>query len=301
VVDDASSPSAVFPNDPSQPLTVRATFDGIPVEKSIRLDRGSLERKRLQYKNASGPILSGSRSNPGTSKMQRTQDQQIAFMGDFKYMRGDGVEVGADHIRIKLWDEDALSDELMWSGETDANGHFEGAISWDDCDISGCDAPDMYVEVITTSNACDVQDDSILEETYSWVSPVLPNFNGTFVDFGGLTPGVDVFDNAAVHIFSSVTRSAIASRPDRARKERTDGGRASTQDGGDVQQHTTRSSKRFHIRPRDKMDGTRDHSRTHAGVGPQGATVHKQLWEALSRYGLRDRRHMRTRRILGHC
>ncbi|HET9327475.1 MAG TPA: FlgD immunoglobulin-like domain containing protein [Candidatus Eisenbacteria bacterium] len=195
------------PADATQPLTVRATFDGVQIEKSLRLDAASLEKRRLVYQNASGPKLSGLRDKTAPGKLQRTQDQQIAFMGDFRYTRGDGVEVGADHIRIKVWDEDAVSDELIWSGETDANGHFEGAVSWDDCDALGCDDPDMYVEVIATSDACDVQDSSILEETYSWVSPLLPNFTGTFVNFGVLTPGAGTDENAAVHIFNSVTRA----------------------------------------------------------------------------------------------
>src|SRR5262245_12704065 len=65
----------------------------------------------------------------------------------------------------------------------------------------------MCVEVIATSDACDVQDDSILEETYSWESPIAPNVTGTFVNYGTLTPGIDVFENAAAHIFTSVTRA----------------------------------------------------------------------------------------------
>lgn len=194
------------PTDPTQPLTVRATFDGVAIERSAKLDAASLQKRRLVYQRASGPILSGSRARLGTS---RTEDQQIAFMGDFRYTRGDGVVVGADHIKVKVWDDDSPDpfDEVIWSGETDANGHFEGAVSWDDCDITGCDDPDVYVEVIATGNACDLQDDTLLEATYSWESAVIDDFTGTFIDFGVMTPGVNTDEHAAVHIFNSVTRA----------------------------------------------------------------------------------------------
>jgi hypothetical protein len=188
------------PSDPSQPLTVRATFDGVTVQRSVKLDAASLQKRRLKYQSASGPILSGSRKL-GTS---RTEDQQIAFQGDFKYTREDGVVLGADHIKIKIWDDDGPIDEVIWSGETDANGHFQGAVSWDDCDISGCDDPDVYVEVIASTDACDLQADSILEETYAWESPIIDNFTGTFIDFGTMTPGSQ---NDVVHVFNTVTRA----------------------------------------------------------------------------------------------
>jgi hypothetical protein len=192
------------PSDATQPLTVRATFDGVTVEKSLALDAASLQKRRLHYQNASGPLLSGSRPKVGTTKLQRTQDQQIAFQGDFKYTREDGVVLGADHIKIRIWDDDGPIDEVIWSGETDANGHFQGAVSWDDCDISGCDDPDVYVEVIASTDACDLQADSILEETYTWESPVIDNFTGTFIDFGTMTPGPQ---NDVVHVFNTVTRA----------------------------------------------------------------------------------------------
>lgn len=195
------------PRDPAQPLTVRAIFNGVPVERSARFDAHSLEKRKLHYQNGQGPKLSGARPNLAPGSAQRTQNQDISFMGDFKYTRSDGVVRGADHIQIKVWDQDAVFDELMWSGTTDTQGHFEGAVSWDDCDISGCDDPDIYVEVIATGDACDLQDDSLLEETYSWESSVTDNFTGTFIDFGTLTPGTETPDNAACHIFTSVTRA----------------------------------------------------------------------------------------------
>jgi alpha-tubulin suppressor-like RCC1 family protein len=195
------------PSDPTQPLTVRAVFNGVPVERSGRFDAHSLEKRKLQYQNGQGPKLSGARPKLAPGSTERAQNQDIAFMGDFKYTRTDGTVRGADHIQIKVWDEDAVFDELMWSGTTDTQGHFEGAVSWDDCDISGCDDPDIYVEVIATGDACDLQEDSLLEETYSWESAVTNNFTGTFIDFGTLTPGTQTPDNAACHVFTSVTRA----------------------------------------------------------------------------------------------
>jgi hypothetical protein len=193
------------PSDPSQPFTVRATFDGVPVERSARLDAASLQKSHLQYQSSSGPTLSGFRAKASPTKAEGTQAQQLSFMGDFKFTRDDGVVLGADHIRIKVWDDDPIVDELMWSGETDANGHFEGAVSWDDCDITGCDDPDIYVEVVASTDACDLQEDSLLEETYTWESPVINDFTGTFIDFGTMWPGTSL--DGVVQVFNTITRA----------------------------------------------------------------------------------------------
>ncbi|HET9253055.1 MAG TPA: hypothetical protein VFP58_13160 [Candidatus Eisenbacteria bacterium] len=45
-----------IPQDPTQPLTVRGTYNGSRVERSIRLDAASLERKRpARYSDRGGP------------------------------------------------------------------------------------------------------------------------------------------------------------------------------------------------------------------------------------------------------
>ncbi|HEU4334011.1 MAG TPA: FlgD immunoglobulin-like domain containing protein [Candidatus Eisenbacteria bacterium] len=197
------------PQDPAQPLTIRAAFDGVPFEKSIRLDAASLDKKRrVRFVDRTGPTLSGRRPQAAPGTGSRAADQVLNFSGHFRYNRGDGITVGADNIIVKLWDDDSPDpfDEVIWSGMTDQNGHFEGSVVWDDCDLTGCDDPDVYLEIITTGQVADVQQDDLLETTWSWETAVIDDFTGNNIDFGVMTPGENVDEHAAVHIFNSMVR-----------------------------------------------------------------------------------------------
>jgi alpha-tubulin suppressor-like RCC1 family protein len=188
----------------AEPLTVRCLWQGRLIEKSIRLDAASLDRKgRRVVFDGQGPRLSS--ATPRLSD-QGVSAQQIHFSGRFRYTRGDGIPMGADHIVIKIWDDDPISDELIWSGQTDLNGYFDVVVDWDDCDISGCDDPDVYVEVVASGAEADVEEDDLLQTTYSWETPITGDFTGNAIDFGTFHPD-DSVEDGAVHLYSSVVKA----------------------------------------------------------------------------------------------
>ncbi len=114
--------------------------------------------------------------------------------------------VGVDHIRIRFIDDDDISSETIWTGETDHNGFFDtGVVMWDDCDAVGCDTPDLVLEFEADTNVVDVTDNSVLEETYTWQTEEITNFGGSFHDFGVLT-AADSSLMPALHIFNSIVR-----------------------------------------------------------------------------------------------
>jgi hypothetical protein len=200
------------PSRETEPLVVTATFDGHEIRKTLRLDEASLARagsRRLSFKDGP-PRLENAQPRPEGAEPRRAQTTAFHFTGRLTYMRGGGVtpvELGADNIVVKIWDEDAVFDELIWEGGTDVNGNFDVHVNWDDCDISGCDDPDIYLEFITRSQVVDVQDDDLLETTYSWESPVMNNFTGNTIAFGTMMPD-DPADYGACHVYTTVMRAA---------------------------------------------------------------------------------------------
>lgn len=197
------------PIDPSEPLIVTAKFDGQEIRGTMRLDAVSLAgvtgHRRLLF--ASGPPRVGSPPRDRSAAPNRAQTTAFHFTGRITYVRGGGpaLELGADHITVKIWDEDPVSDELIWQGETDLNGNFEAFVDWDDCDVSGCDDPDIYVEVITLNPTCIVKTADIFEVPYSWESAVMDNFTGNTIDFGTMKPETDQY--GAFHVYTSIIRA----------------------------------------------------------------------------------------------
>ena len=195
------------PSRATEPLVVSATFDGQQIRETVRFDEASLAPRKIRFTDGP-PQVSGvtGRRSEG-AEPRRAQTTAFHFTGRYSYMRSDGVHVGADHIVVKIWDEDAVIDELIWEGETDQNGYFDVHVNWDDCDVSGCDDPDIYLEFITANGVVDVQTDDITETTYSWETPVMDNFTGNTIEFGSMTPD-DAFGFGAVGVYTGVIRAA---------------------------------------------------------------------------------------------
>ena len=201
------------PSHEQEPLIFIATFDGQEIRRTLRVDDASparaAARRPVVFKDGA-PRLEGSGTpRQGGAEPNRALTTAFHFTGRFSYMRGNGVpiDVGADHIVVKIWDEDAVFDELIWEGETDQNGYFDVHVNWDDCDISGCDDPDIYLEFITANGIVDVQTDDITETTYSFVSPVQNNFTGNTIAFGSMTPP-DELGYGACSVYTGVIRAA---------------------------------------------------------------------------------------------
>lgn len=194
------------PADPKAPLVVRARFGGREVQQTFRLDPEWNATARVP-----GPLAFASgKPRVGEGSTLRPQGTSIRFRGRVTYRRSDNLEIGADSITVRIMDDDSPDpfDEEIWSGHTDTNGYFDVTVEWDDCDVLGCDNPDIYVLLETVNAVIDVQKPDILQTTYAWSSEnqVIDDYTGTDLDFGVMQPG-DPSEFGAVHVFNSMRRA----------------------------------------------------------------------------------------------
>jgi hypothetical protein len=122
--------------------------------------------------------------------------------------------VGGARMRVEIWDEDAIVDEMMWETETDAQGFFDTTFLWDDCDITGCDDPDLYIVVRAINDEQDIQRDSFLQTTWAWSSSdaVIEDITATDIQLGTLQPA-DPEEMGAVHLHTVLALSRDTLQP----------------------------------------------------------------------------------------
>ncbi len=109
------------------------------------------------------------------------------------------ITLGADHVRVRVYDQETGFDDLLYEGRTDANGYYDWNVSCSEAE------PDLYVEVATINGAVNVQDGT-WNSVWSFESSVRVDFTGNDVNFHTLKPADD-YTNLAVHIFNSATRA----------------------------------------------------------------------------------------------
>lgn len=226
--------------DAGKRLVVRVNFDGHMRTKQFdlspeRIARAGRDRPAVRVEvadsiPAESAIPTGDGSGPGT---RGCEDQLLRFHGRIAYERteipgidnsmppdGDFTDpgdtpprpaaiIGADGILFEVMDDD-LVDEAIFSGYTNENGTFDVTVCWDDCDVSGCDDPDIYLRFECDTGVVNVQDGyDILEPDYSWStedSQYFPDFTGHDIDFGTVMsddPGL----YPAIHIHNTITRA----------------------------------------------------------------------------------------------
>ncbi len=216
-------PFRATPANADDPVELTLTFDGQRVSRAYRIgpkafaERGKDRRAAQDGQAAVAPLP---RQNP-TEIAPTGGAVSLRFVGRIVYDRpvavdangmgtGGTTEEGVDGIWVEVMDEDSIDSETIWSGSTDPNGYFDtGAISWDDCDISGCDEPDIYVRFECDTGVINVQDaEDIFEPDYSWsnIDNVVDDFTGSFHNFGTLKPA-DSAQMPALHIHTSITRA----------------------------------------------------------------------------------------------
>jgi hypothetical protein len=248
------------PSRETEPLTVIATFDGREIRETLRLDAASLARAGGVAFKDGPPRIENTRPRQQGAEPRRAQTTAFHFTGRFSYMRGGGVpiEVGADNIVVRIWDEDDIVDELIWEGSTDVNGDFDVNVNWDDCDISGCDDPDIYIEFKTGSAVVDVQTDDVFETTYSWETPVMNDFTGNTIAFGTMMPD-DPAEYGAVSVYNGVMRAARFVQPHGMTPPLVD-----CQWPDDDGSFYSRDFEEMHIKPGDEWnEGTQTHEFGH--------------------------------------
>src|SRR5690349_17426897 len=190
------------PADPAAPLQVRRRVDGVPFLQEFRLDAARLAQigRPGAVRALQAPVLSGMPKTPRTEGGGRN----IRFHGRFMYVRQDGRSTGADNIVVRVMDDDSpFADEEIGRFLTDPDGFFDQTIFWDDCDITGCDEPDVYLVYEAANLVADVRHPDS-DDLYTWRTPITPDFTGTDIDFGVQFPGTD---DAAVHMYTDVIRA----------------------------------------------------------------------------------------------
>ncbi len=221
-------PFHATPGDADELIELSLKFDGRLVNRAYRIGpKAFAERGRARRTVQAVP---GVAAAPPAALVPGTQDALnitpqggaigLRFVGRFAYDRPTGLDSnnmptgtsveGVDGIWVRVMDEDTVDSETIWSGYTDVNGYFDtGNISWDDCDISGCDEPDIYVIFECDTMVVNVQDGTdILEHDYTWdnIDNVVDDFTGNFYDFGTIKPS-NASEMPACHIHNSITRA----------------------------------------------------------------------------------------------
>ena len=205
------------PGVAQQSVRVRLVFDGRPVTKSFDLSPERFARLgkpgRVVSVDAQGRAVPF-QPQGGGERVTTVAGQSLHLFGRIAYQRPTSpsdptlITVGAGSLWFEIMDEDDIFDETIFSGYTDAYGYFDLNITWDDCDISGCDDPDIYIRWETDNDVVNVQRDDLLEEDYSWSTEDDPwdDFEGSEINFGTLMPG-DPAQFPAMHIHNSIMRA----------------------------------------------------------------------------------------------
>ncbi|MHC5112332.1 MAG: hypothetical protein ACYTHJ_20945 [Planctomycetota bacterium] len=214
-------PFSAIPEDADRPITLRCRFDGRIVKKSYVVGPAYFSKVGKGHEVVQlTPVKTGSTIlDPGDAGAVASGGEiLLQFRGRFVYKREDEVFVGADHILVQVMDDDGLAedklvDELIWEGYTDENGWFDsGVVSWDDCDATGCDEPDLYVRFECDTPIAQVQEPGLLEEDYWWSTSnaIIEDHIWSPVDFGTVVANwadEDYDPRGAVHVWNSIVRA----------------------------------------------------------------------------------------------
>lgn len=195
------------PQHADEPLRVRVFVAGKTIEQEFKLSEASLEVLKRPFE--SGSFGAHFPDGSGSAAPRGCEDQQIRVHGRIEYVRPDGQVIGADSIKFQIWDEDVFDSELMAEGLTDQQGNFDLTICWDDCDVSGCDDPDIYLVYTTDTDVAVVRNNDQNFTVYKFSSQntlIFEDFTGNDVDFGVQRP-TDTTLFPALHMFNSMVRS----------------------------------------------------------------------------------------------
>jgi len=192
--------------DADERLEVTVVVAGRAVVRSFALSAEQIAaRARPHASTRAGDIADAPVSGSGVPR--GCTDQVIRVRGRIEYVRPDGQVIGADSIRYQIWDEDVIDSELMHEGLTDEQGYFDVTLCWDDCDITGCDDPDIYLKYRPDTHVALVRDDEDDIFVFSTLDTMIfEDYTGNDVNFGAQRP-TDPGLHPALHIFNSMVRA----------------------------------------------------------------------------------------------
>ncbi len=214
-------PFRAVPQDADRPIRLSLRYDGRRVSKAYEVGPKYFDQVGVaRALQGVGVRLEDTLTVPLPKDASQNQASPrggaipLWFTGRFVYTRDeDGRTVGADNILVEVMDDDGLpddplTDEVIWWGYTNRYGRFDsGVIEWDDCDVMGCDDPDIYVRFECDTPVGQVQESGILEEDYHWstMDNIHEDFEGDKIHFGTMWPA-DAAEMPALHIWNSLVR-----------------------------------------------------------------------------------------------
>jgi len=213
------------PTDAEKALDLTVTFNGRSISKAFHLSAKRFEQASKGGRSAridgQDPVAAAAAAlarperqftdhprEGGENPAPRGGSIHLHMRGRIVYQRTDGLILGADTLSFSIMDEDDFSDEEMHSGFTDQDGNFDVEFDWDDCDVLGCDVPDIYLRYFTDNGIAKVEDGDFFGQPFIWTTKndVYNDFPGDFLDFGTIMPA-DLNQHQAIHISNSITRA----------------------------------------------------------------------------------------------
>lgn len=216
------------PADAEKPLRLAIIFDGRRVDRAFRFSAARFEEGRRDGRavriDGQDPAaaVAAARLLPERQFTDHKRPPEgndgptphggsihLRVMGRIVYQRDSGPIIGADAMAFQVMDDDDLDTEVMASGVTDTDGYFDIEFDWDDCDITGCDDPDIFLRWETENQIVKVGRADLLYERYSWSTintQIYNDFTGSVINFGEVMP-LDMAQHPAMHISNSIVRA----------------------------------------------------------------------------------------------
>jgi len=128
-----------------------------------------------------------------------TEGRYIRVFGKVRYHRQDGEWIPADHLTVRIIDEETGFDDLLAEVRTNNAGEYDLNV-WSDEE-----EPDLYIEFATINGAVEVQDGT-WNSTYTWATSVREDYTGSTLNFGTLSSS-DEYIRPALHMLNNATRA----------------------------------------------------------------------------------------------
>lgn len=128
-----------------------------------------------------------------------TEGRYIRVLGKVRYHRSDGEWIPADHLTVRIIDEETGFDDLLAEVRTNNSGEYDVNVWSDESE------PDLYIEFATINGAIEIQDGT-WNSTYTWATSVREDYTGSTLNFGTLSSS-DELIRPAMHMLTNVTRA----------------------------------------------------------------------------------------------